>query len=78
MWSSKERVGSRMTPRFQISDNGQMVQPSVDITRSPTFLRRTLAAASMTSVLLLLSLSRLGVSQFLMSWRQLVRDGGKR
>lgn len=54
-----ERVESRMTPRLLTWEQGQMVQPPIMKTKSPTVLSRDFAAMTRTSVLLLFSLSRL-------------------
>ncbi len=53
----QDRVGYRMTPRLLTLEDGQMEHPSRR--RSPTFRSSVFRVATMSSVLLLLSLSRL-------------------
>ena len=70
MWESKERDGSKRTPRFRTREEGQMEQPSMERMRSLIFWRVSLGAITMSSVLLVLSFKKLMVIQFLISWRQ--------
>lgn len=72
----KDRVESRMTPRLRTSGDGEMKLPSTWRRKSPAFLCSALGATTKSSVLLLLSLSRLEVNQVFMSRRQLTRDWG--
>lgn len=79
MWVWNERVESRMTPRLRTSEDGEMEQPSTWRMKSPVLRSSALGAMSMSSVFLLLSCSRLVVSQVFISCMQLmIVSGGSR
>ena len=63
-----------MTPRLHTSVDGDMEQLSTSKRRSPAFWSSALDATTMSSVLLVLSLSRFDVS--FISCRQLTSDCG--
>ena len=65
-----------MTPRLQISMDGETEQLSMSRRRSPTFWSNALEATTMSSVLLVFSLSRFDVIQSFISCRQLMSDCG--
>ena len=62
-WGSNERVGSRMKPRLRARGEGVMVVSSMVSVMGPVLLSVDLVPMRMTSVLSLLSLRKLWVSQ---------------
>ena len=58
-WESKERVGSRMTPRLRTRGEGVMVDVSMLSEMGPVLLRVDLVPMRSSSVLSLLSLRKL-------------------
>lgn len=61
-WGSKERVGSRITPRLRARGEGVMVEASMVSEMGPVLLRVDLVPMRRSSVLSLLSLRKLWVS----------------
>ena len=61
-WGPKERAGSRITPRFRARGEGVMVEVSTVNEVGPVFLRVDLVPMRRSSVLSLLSLRELWVS----------------
>ena len=61
-WGTKERVGSRITPRLRARGEGVLVEVSMVSEMGPVFLRVDLVPMRRSSVLSLLSLRELMVS----------------
>ena len=65
-WGTKERVGSRITPRLRARGEGVMIEESMVSETGTVLLRVDLVPIRMSSVLSLLSLRKLWVSHVFM------------